>query len=115
VQPALAAPAHVAQATGIYAELFKRVVSDDGARTIRDNSPPLFLESPDPDLERWSRAAELSADRAGLLVCRDLEAACRAISAQALGPDGPTTEERIDNLVRWNVSDDYFALTALAG
>jgi Zn-dependent protease with chaperone function len=75
----------------------------------------LFIESPEPDVARWSRAAELSADRAGLLVCRDLAGACRAISAQALGPGRPTTEERIDNLVRWNVSDDYFALAALAG
>ena len=115
VQPALAAPPHLAEATGQYAELFKRVVSHDAARTIQDKAPPLFIESPDPDVARWSTAAELSADRAGLLVCRDLAAACRAISAQALGPGRPTTEERIDNLVRWNVSDDYFALTALAG
>ena len=115
VQPALAAPPHLAEATGQYAELFKRVVSHDAARTIQDKAPPLFIESPDPDVARWSTAAELSADRAGLLVCRNLAAACRAISAQALGPGRPTTEERIDNLVRWNVSDDYFALKALAG
>jgi len=115
VQPALAAPQHLAEATAQYAELFRKVVPHDAARIIQDRAPPLFIESPDPDVARWSRAAELSADRAGLLVCRDLEAACRAISAGALGPGRPTTEERIDNLVRWSVSDDYFALTALAG
>jgi golgin subfamily B member 1 len=115
VQPALAAPEHLAEATDQYAELFKKVVSHDAARIIQDMAPPLFLETPDPDVACWSRAAELSADRAGLLVCRDLAAACRAISAQGLGPGLPTTEERIDNLVRWSVSDDHFALTALAG
>jgi tetratricopeptide (TPR) repeat protein len=115
VQPALAAPSEVAEAAGQYAELFKSVVPRDAARVIQDEAPPLFIESPDPDVARWSRAAELSADRAGLLVCRDLAAARRAISAQALGPGRPTTEERIDNLARWKVSDDYFALTALAG
>jgi tetratricopeptide (TPR) repeat protein len=115
VQPALAAPPHVAEATDRYVELLKAVVSREAARTIQDKAPPLFIESPEPDVARWSRAAELSADRAGLLVCRDLAGACRAISAQGLGPGRPTTEERIDNLVRWNVSDDYFALAALAG
>jgi len=115
VQPALVAPPHLAEATAQYAELFKKVVSHDAARIIQEKAPPLFIESPDPDMARWSRAAELSADRAGLLVCRDLEAACRAISTHALGPGRPTAEERIDNLIRWNVSDDYFALAALAG
>ena len=115
VQPALAAPPHLVEAAAQYAELFKKVVPHDAARVIQDLAPRLFIESPDPDVARWSRAAELSADRAGLLVCRDLEAACRAISAHALGPGRPTTPERIDSLVRWSVSDDYFALTALAG
>jgi tetratricopeptide (TPR) repeat protein len=115
VQPALAAPPHLAEATGKYVELFKAVVPREAARTIQDKAPPLFLENPEPDVARWSRAAELSADRAGLLVCRDLAGACRAISAQPLGPGRPTTEERIDNLVRWSVSDDRFALAARAG
>jgi tetratricopeptide (TPR) repeat protein len=115
VQPALAAPPHIAEPTAKYVELFKAVVSREAARTIQDNAPPLFIESPDPDVARWSRAAELSADRAGLLVCRDLAGACRAISAQNLGGGRPTTEERIDNLVRWMVSDQYFALTAAVG
>src|SRR6185436_11664740 len=49
VQPALAAPPHLAEATGKYVELFKAVVSRDAARTIQDEAPPLFLESPEPD------------------------------------------------------------------
>jgi hypothetical protein len=36
-------------------------------------------------LSRWHRAAEISADRAGLLCCRDLEEAGRAMLRQSLG------------------------------
>lgn len=36
-------------------------------------------------LSRWHRAAEISADRAGLLCCGDLEAAGRAMLRQSLG------------------------------
>ncbi len=36
-------------------------------------------------LSRWHRAAELSADRAGLLCCRDLDAAGLALLKQVLG------------------------------
>jgi len=36
-------------------------------------------------LSRWHRAAEISADRAGLLVCRDVTGAARALLRQHLG------------------------------
>ncbi len=48
-------------------------------------------------LSRWHRAAELSADRAGLLVCGDLDSARMALLRQALGiePD-LSPEEYLD-------------------
>ena len=36
-------------------------------------------------LSRWHRAAEVTADRAGMLVCRDVEAAAWALLRQSLG------------------------------
>ncbi len=36
-------------------------------------------------LSRWHRAAEITADRAGMLVCRDVEGAATALMRQSLG------------------------------
>jgi len=50
-------------------------------------------------LSRWHRAAEISADRAGLLCCGDLAAAGRALLRMALGVQpGLSPEQYLDQL-----------------
>jgi hypothetical protein len=54
---------------------------------------------------------ELSIDRAGLLICDDLETAGRlAASTEPLAlEEGLTTKERVAQLFRYAASEKYFA------
>jgi len=47
----------------------------------------------------WMRKSEVSADRAGLIVCQDLQAACRALLTMAIGSRKLASEVDIDDYV----------------
>jgi tetratricopeptide (TPR) repeat protein len=65
------------------------------------------------DIERWSAAALMTANRAGLLVCGDVVSAVRVIVEQ--GGNGLPTDEAIADLVRWSVSPEHMALREQLG
>ncbi len=71
----------------------------------------LIEASKDGNAEQWMRAVELSIDRAGLLICDDLETAGRlAASTQPLAlEEGLTPKERVAQLFRYAASEPYFA------
>lgn len=63
----------------------------------------------EPDVERWVRAADLSAARAALLMCGDLRAAARVIAADPGGTSPLSAEQRVHDLTVFSVSPAYFA------
>lgn len=66
-------------------------------------------EAGEPDVERWMRGADLSAARAGLLMCGDLRAAARVILADHLETSAVPAEQRVHDLTVFSVSPAYFA------
>ncbi len=68
------------------------------------------------DIKRWMQAVELTACRAGFLVCNDLSVAAKMV--QQIPPEGSTDlppKEKIKELVLFSVSEDYFALREALG
>jgi hypothetical protein len=62
------------------------------------------------DLKRWVAGIDLTADRAGLIICHDLEMAARVIRASDDGSSSLPADERIKELVLYSVSPSYFAI-----
>lgn len=63
------------------------------------------------DIKKWLQAVELTACRAGLLVCNDLETAGRMVTQ--LPPAGPvdlSPRDKVKELVLFSVSEQYFRL-----
>jgi tetratricopeptide (TPR) repeat protein len=68
------------------------------------------------DIKRWMQAVELTACRAGFLVCNDMEIAARMInSLPAAGPQDLPPKEKITELVLFSVSEQYFRLREALG
>ena len=68
------------------------------------------------DLKVWMRSVEFTAARAGLLMCNDLGIAARLI--QALPPLGTvevSNKERVEDLILFSVSENYFRLREALG
>lgn len=68
------------------------------------------------DIKKWMQMVEVTAIRAGFLVCNDLEVARRMI--QAIPPEGPNDlppKDKLKELVLFSVSENYFKLREALG
>ncbi len=67
------------------------------------------------DVDRWLRAVDLTADRAGLIFANDLEKALAIIRAEPAGSAAPSVGERATELIRYAYSEEYFQVRRLIG
>lgn len=67
------------------------------------------------DLKRWMQAIDITAARAGLLLCADLEIAKKIIAAEPQLPGDLPPAEKVKELILFSVSDQYFALRKALG
>ncbi|MBN2528611.1 MAG: tetratricopeptide repeat protein [Deltaproteobacteria bacterium] len=75
-----------------------------------------FLKSGEQaDLKKWIRSLELTACRAGFLLCNDLETAARMIQADPTAVDDMSQTDKIKELVLFSVSPEYFRLREALG
>ena len=62
------------------------------------------------DLKRWMQTTELTACRAGLLLCADLDVARSILAAEPQLPGDLAPQEKMKELLLFSVSEQYFAL-----
>lgn len=62
------------------------------------------------DLKKWVAAVDRSADRAGLLLCHDLETAVELIRASGDGASSVGMDDRLKDVIAFSVSPEYMQL-----
>ena len=67
------------------------------------------------NIKRFSQAVELTACRAGLLLCGDLEIAKKIIAAEPQVPGDLPPQDKLKELVLFSISPNYFALRKALG
>jgi hypothetical protein len=67
------------------------------------------------DLKRWMQAIEITASRAGLLLCADLEIAKKIIAAEPQLPGDLPPGDKMKELLVFSVSEQYFSLRKTLG
>ena len=67
------------------------------------------------DLKRWMQAIEITACRAGLLLCADLEIGKKIIAAEPQLPGDLLPADKVKELLVFSVSEQYFALRKTLG
>ena len=109
-RPGLARPQLQQLQAAFGAEIQKRIT-----RPAAEQVHALVQRLPDrPDLARWRNSVDMTAQRAGLLVCGELAAAARMLSTEAaVGTTRPM--QRVHDLVSYSVSPSYFAARAHLG
>lgn len=115
VQPDFAVPPEMAQAvTTTASELVKYMqpVERDSLRLVVQK----FIEDgAKADLKRWMQAVDITAARAGLLLCADLEIAKKIIAAEPQLPGDLPPPEKLKELIVFSVSEQYLALRKALG
>lgn len=67
------------------------------------------------DLAQWTAAVDLTANRAGLIACGDLELALQIVSREPVAADGAATQEKVQDLLRYGNSPRYHAARQFLG
>ncbi|HKQ70368.1 MAG TPA: tetratricopeptide repeat protein [Polyangiaceae bacterium] len=67
------------------------------------------------NIKRWSQCVELTACRAGLLLCGDLDIAKKIIAAEPQVPGDLPAQDKLKELVVFSVSSQYFGLRKALG
>jgi tetratricopeptide (TPR) repeat protein/serine/threonine protein kinase len=67
------------------------------------------------DLPRWVQGVELTANRAGFLLCNDLDAAVTMQSSQATGISDAPLKKKVTDLKLFAISESYFHLRRQLG
>jgi golgin subfamily B member 1 len=90
------------------------------AQTIRDAVAPPVLEqirvvadqlrdrADDQLVATWLSVTELTANRAGFILCNDFETAARAVAVEDRSPSSIDTRARLRDLLAYSVSEPYF-------
>jgi tetratricopeptide (TPR) repeat protein len=97
------------------------------AQTLRNFIQPVHLEGlrmvvkkflaegAKANIKRWWQTVDITANRAGLLLCGDLEIAKKIIAAEPQQPADLTAQEKLKELLQFSVSEQYHALRAALG
>ena len=76
----------------------------------------VFLaEGAKANVKKWNQAVELTACRAGLVVCGDLEIAKKIIGQEAQSPGDLSPAEKLTELLIFAVSEEYSAIRKALG
>ncbi len=82
---------------------------------LTDAVSKLLRSAESLDLKKWSHAVDYAADRAGLVMCQDLEQAVSLIKAMPAEEGAPPANLRIEKLVTYSVSTAHLTLRERLG
>ncbi len=110
-----AVPPEMAQAVNATAQelaKYMQPIQRDGLRLVVQK----FIEDgAKADLKRWMQAIDVTACRAGLLLCADLEIAKKIIAAEPQLPGDLPPPDKMKELLVFSVSEQYFTLRKALG
>lgn len=67
------------------------------------------------DMAKWAQAVDLTAHRAGLVICTDLSIAARYVGQDPTAVGGLAPRDKIKELLLYSISPAYFELRSLLG
>ena len=67
------------------------------------------------DVAKWGQAVDAASHRAGFVMCGDLGVSARTIAVEPVVVGGPSTKQKVKELVLFSISSEYFAIRAQMG
>jgi tetratricopeptide (TPR) repeat protein len=110
VQPKFEVKADVAPAVAQYLQHLHRAVPPQMIEQLAAVVQRFITAKGEADIHKWSNAVDMTATRAGFLICGDLEVATRLVQSEPVSIGVADPKEKIRDLVLWSVSDEYFGL-----
>jgi tetratricopeptide (TPR) repeat protein len=115
IMPDFAVPPDMAQAVNTTAAELARYMQPIQRDSLRLVVQKFVEDGAKADLKRWMQCIEITACRAGLLLCADLEIAKKIIAAEPQLPGDLPPQEKLKELIVFSVSEQYLALRKALG
>jgi hypothetical protein len=110
VQPKFEVRPDLQQPVGQYLDALRKLMPPQMHEQLGAVVQRFIVTKGEADLHKWSNAVDLTATRAGLLVCNDLEVAARLAQTEPVSVGVVEPKEKIRDLIQWSISDEYFTL-----
>ena len=110
LQPSFAVPPNLVAPIQQYLPEMKKRMQAGALEQLGPVVQHLVQTAAEIDLGKWGHAVDAVAHRAGFVMCGDLEVAARSVVAEPVVVDGPTSKDKIKQLVLFSISEDYFAV-----
>jgi tetratricopeptide (TPR) repeat protein len=108
-------PADMAQQIRVTAQELSRYIQPVQLEGLRTVVKRFMEEGAKANIKRWNHAVDMTAARAGLLLCGDLNICKKVLSSEQNRPGEPTAAEKMKDLLAFSVSDDYEKLRQAIG
>ena len=105
----------IAQSVDVTAKALAPLMAAQHQEGLRHVARKFMESKPQINVRKWLQATELTACRAGLIVCGDLEIAKKVLVMEPHVPGEMTPQEKIAELTVFSVSNEYFALRKALG
>ncbi len=115
VMPEFAVPGEMAQAVNATASELVKHMQMVQRESLKIVVQKWMEDGATADLKRWMQTIEVTACRAGLLLCADLEIAKKIIGAEPQLPGDLPPPDKMKELLIFSVSEQYFSLRKALG
>jgi tetratricopeptide (TPR) repeat protein len=115
VTPDFTVPGEMAQAVNATAVELLKHMQPVHRESLKIVVQKWMADGAKADLKRWMQAIDITACRAGLLLCADLEIAKKIIAAEPQLPGDLPPAEKMKELLVFSVSEQYFAVRKMLG
>jgi hypothetical protein len=110
-----AVPPEMAQAVGTTAQELVKYMQPIQRDSLRLVVTKFIEDGAKADLKKWMQSVEVTATRAGLLLCADLEIAKKIIAAEPQAPGDLPPADKMKELIVFSVSEQYITLRKTLG
>jgi hypothetical protein len=110
VQPKFEVKADLQQPVGQYLQVLPKLVPPQMLEQLSAVVQRFIAAKGEADISRWSNAVDMTATRAGLLICNDLDVAARVVQTEPVSIGVAEPKDKIRDLLLWSISDEYFTL-----
>ncbi|MBN1654891.1 MAG: tetratricopeptide repeat protein [Deltaproteobacteria bacterium] len=115
VSPKFPVPPNLQSQVQEYGSALERHLVGPQRDVLRSMARNLLETAPELDMKRWITGVDLTADRIGFILANDLKLANAVIDASPEDTSAIPQKERINELMRFCVSDEYFELRRQLG
>jgi lipopolysaccharide biosynthesis regulator YciM len=115
VAPKLAVPPAEQGAVTQFVQKFISIIPQPIISQVKTVVERAISEGNDFSTTSWMQSVELAANRAGLLLCNDLEVAARMVQTDPTPLSPLTVKDKLKDLIRYAISEEYFQLRSSLG